>query len=52
MKNKQTIKCDVTNCCHCNCSNKSCTLNEIKVSKKANDDDKKEAICDNFESKK
>ena len=49
----KSIKCDVENCKHNDCSNKYCTLNEVNITclNKNNNANKKETICNSFEKK-
>ena len=44
MKKKQTIKCDVHTCEHCNCDCNMCNLEEIEVKNQNKD----ETICSNY----
>ena len=51
-KNKQTIKCDVYDCKHCNCDEKCCCLDEIKVCNCANTEKKEATMCDSYDKRK
>lgn len=50
--NKQTIKCDVYDCKHCNCDNEECELNEIKVCNCNNKENKESTMCNSYDHKK
>ena len=45
---KQTIKCTVHDCKHCNCDKEECKLDEIKVCHCNPDKEKKATMCDNY----
>lgn len=52
---KNKIKCDVKSCEHYDCADKSCELDDIKVSCTCAKDDcatKDETVCTNFKKKK
>lgn len=52
MKNdKQTIKCDVYDCCHCDEKNECCCLDKIKVCNCSDDNTKEATMCDSFKAK-
>lgn len=48
--NKQTIKCNVYDCIHCNFQNNSCLLEEIMISM-YDRKNKNKTICGNFQTK-
>lgn len=50
-ENRQTIKCDVYDCKHCDCDNVCCNLNEIKVSNCNNNNNKESTMCDSYDRK-
>ena len=49
MKKKNKINCDVHECKHCDKEEEKCTLDEIKVSKSNDDNEKEDTMCDSFE---
>lgn len=51
-KDKQTIKCDVFDCKHCNCDDKYCNLDEIKISNCNNKENKESTMCDSYNKRK
>ena len=49
MKKKQTIKCDVHSCEHCNCDSDMCNLEEIEVKNQDEEaTEKDETICSSY----
>lgn len=50
-ENKQTIKCDVYDCKHCDCENECCCLNEIKVCNCNELKEKESTMCESFDAK-
>ena len=48
---KQTIKCDVYDCCHCDEKNECCCLDKIKVCNCSGDNTKEATMCDSFKAK-
>lgn len=53
MNKKQTIKCDVHTCEHCNCDCNMCNLKEIEIQNQKNEaTDKDETICSNYKLNK
>lgn len=50
-KDKQTIKCDVYDCKHCDCDEEACKLNEIKVCNCRDDETKEATMCDSFKKR-
>lgn len=51
-KKRQTIKCDVFDCKHCDCDNVCCNLNEIKVSNCSNKKKKEATMCESYDIRK
>lgn len=51
-KDKQTIKCDVYDCRHCDCEEECCNLKEIKVSNCSSNEDKEATMCDSYKRRK
>lgn len=51
-KEKQTIKCDVYDCKHCNCDEECCSLEEIKVCNCDDCKEKESTMCDSYDKKK
>lgn len=48
---KQTIKCDVHDCSHCDCSCDCCHLNEIKVCSCSEEETKEGTMCASYKKK-
>jgi hypothetical protein len=51
-KDRQTIKCDVYNCRHCDLEEMCCSLREIKVSNCNKNKEKEATMCDCYSPKK
>ena len=51
-KDKQTIKCDVYDCRHCEIDEEYCNLKEIKVSNCSNKEQKESTMCDSYDKRK
>lgn len=51
-KDRQTIKCDVFDCKHCDVENRFCSLREIKVSNSSSNKEKEATMCASFNVRK
>lgn len=51
-KEKQTIKCDVYDCKHCDLKAECCNLKEIKVSNCSNNKEKEATMCASYDVRK
>lgn len=51
-KDRQTIKCDVYDCKHCDIEGMCCSLREIKVSNSSNDKEKEATMCASYDVRK
>lgn len=49
---QQKINCDVYSCKHCDCDNRECLLEAIKVSNCTNDTNKRATMCDSYKKEK
>lgn len=51
-KDKQTIKCNVYDCKHCDIDIEYCNLNEIKVCNCNHNKEKESTMCDSYVKRK
>jgi len=51
-KDKQTIKCDVYDCRHCDINDNCCNLKEIKVSNCSSNKGKEATMCASYDVRK
>ena len=51
-KDKQTIKCDVYDCKHCDLEVECCSLKQIKVSNCSSDKEKEATMCASYDVRK
>ena len=51
-KDRQTIKCDVYDCRHCDLETECCSLKEIKVSNCSNNKEKEATMCASYDVRK
>lgn len=51
-KEKQTIKCDVYDCKHCDLGMECCSLKQIKVSNCSNNKEKEATMCASYDVRK
>ena len=51
-KDRQTIKCDVYDCRHCDLEVECCSLREIKISNSSNDKEKEATMCASYKVRK
>lgn len=51
-RNKQNIRCEVTDCKHCDIENVCCNLKEIKISNCNNNKEKEATMCSNYNIRK
>lgn len=52
MESKQTIKCNVYDCKHCNVDDITCNLKEIKVASCNHNNNKQSTMCDSYKARK